>query len=264
MQNLLNYKIINTTNKINKNNWVVFLHGIGGSSNIWFKQIKEFRKHFNLLLIDLPGHGKNNISLENLKEKTFFAVSDEVIKVLDYLKIKKANFVGISLGTIVIQVLNFKYPQRVKAMILGGAVEHFNTFAKTGLTVLNYLKRIIPFFLLYKLSAFILMPKKRNKEARQVFINEAKKITQKEFLIWYTLIKDALNIFDKIDISDKKNKLYIMGDEDFVFTPYILKQNCIKEILVKCGHVCNIEKANEFNKISIDFLNKIYNNSYNN
>ena len=31
--------------------WVTFIHGAGGSSTIWFKQIKSFSKFFNLLLI---------------------------------------------------------------------------------------------------------------------------------------------------------------------------------------------------------------------
>ncbi len=39
--------------------WVVFVHGAGGSSSIWFLQIKEFIRHFNVLLVDLRGHGKS-------------------------------------------------------------------------------------------------------------------------------------------------------------------------------------------------------------
>ena len=34
-------------------NWVTFIHGAGGSSSIWYKQIRTFSKKFNLLLIDL-------------------------------------------------------------------------------------------------------------------------------------------------------------------------------------------------------------------
>ena len=38
----------------NKNNdWVTFLHGFGGSSNIWHKQVRELSKYHNLLFIDL-------------------------------------------------------------------------------------------------------------------------------------------------------------------------------------------------------------------
>ena len=40
--------------------WVTFIHGAGGSSVVWHKQLKYFNNHFNLLFIDLRGHGKSN------------------------------------------------------------------------------------------------------------------------------------------------------------------------------------------------------------
>ncbi|MDX5477069.1 MAG: alpha/beta hydrolase, partial [Cyclobacteriaceae bacterium] len=43
--------------------WVVFIHGAGGSSSIWYKQIREFKEEFNLLLIDLRGHGRSAESI---------------------------------------------------------------------------------------------------------------------------------------------------------------------------------------------------------
>ena len=46
--------------------WVTFVHGAGGSSSIWFKQIREFKKHFNVLLLDLRGHGNSKSSLKNV------------------------------------------------------------------------------------------------------------------------------------------------------------------------------------------------------
>ena len=47
------YKNQNTTK------WVTFVHGAGGSSSIWFKQIRAFKKMFNVLLLDLRGHGNS-------------------------------------------------------------------------------------------------------------------------------------------------------------------------------------------------------------
>ena len=51
----------------NKNKqWITFIHGFGGSSNIWHKQVRELSQHHNLLFIDLRGHGKSrNICLES-------------------------------------------------------------------------------------------------------------------------------------------------------------------------------------------------------
>ncbi len=50
--------------------WVVFVHGAGGSSSIWFKQIKAYKQHFNLLLLDLRGHGKSNSMFKDMIKKT--------------------------------------------------------------------------------------------------------------------------------------------------------------------------------------------------
>jgi pimeloyl-ACP methyl ester carboxylesterase len=76
--------------------WVVFIHGAGGSSSIWFKQIREFKAVHNLLLIDLRGHGKSVNSFLNLwkEEYTFEAVTQDIIEVLDHLKTPPAHIIG--------------------------------------------------------------------------------------------------------------------------------------------------------------------------
>ena len=66
----------------NNNEWITFIHGAGGSSSIWFKQIKNFKSYFNLLLIDLKGHGKSkNIDLED--EDNLDTTNIQIIGVLD-------------------------------------------------------------------------------------------------------------------------------------------------------------------------------------
>lgn len=44
----------------NTTKWVSFVHGAGGSSSIWFRQIRAFKKEFNVLVLDLRGHGNMN------------------------------------------------------------------------------------------------------------------------------------------------------------------------------------------------------------
>jgi hypothetical protein len=43
-------KILNANSK----EWCVFIHGAGGSSSIWHKQVKSYSENFNLLLRKWP------------------------------------------------------------------------------------------------------------------------------------------------------------------------------------------------------------------
>jgi len=88
---------------------ITFIHGAGGSSTIWFKQIRYFRKDFNILLVDLRGHGRSSEVIWK-KEDSFKTLASEVVEVLDELGIQKTHIIGMSLGTIVSQTGANKYP----------------------------------------------------------------------------------------------------------------------------------------------------------
>ena len=114
---MINYSVYkNNSSK----EWVTFVHGAGGSSSIWFRQIKEFKKYFNVILLDLRGHGKSKNFFKNVFEKkyTFKSISNDIVEVLNKEKIKSSHFVGISLGTILIRQLAENYPKMVKLFVL--------------------------------------------------------------------------------------------------------------------------------------------------
>jgi pimeloyl-ACP methyl ester carboxylesterase len=243
--------------------WVVFIHGIGGGSSIWIKQIREFKKHYNLLLVDLPGHGESSYGLKDLNGNSFYDIGNEVLRVLNYENINKAHFVGISLGTIVVRAINDINPEIVSSMVLGGAVEKFNLTAKLIISLGSSLKHFIPYMWLYKLSALILMPRKRHSESRLAFVKEATKLGKEEFIDWFNLHSQIDSLL--LDCNNKNSdtpKLYIMGSEDYMFLPYIKSvvnpsRNELLLVIDKCGHVCNIEKSKEFNEMVISYLSNL-------
>lgn len=254
--------MINYTTYIHKtnNNWVTFIHGAGGSSSIWFKQIREFKKYSNILLVDLRGHGN---SKTKKTAYTFESITKDVLEVLNHLKIKKSHFVGISLGTIVIRQLAENHPQRVSSMIMGGAILKMNFKSQILMRFGNIFKYVLPYLMLYKLFAYIIMPNKRNKESRLLFIREAKKLYQKEFIKWFKLtaeINPVLKWFRQVEINIPT--LYVMGDEDYMFLPSIKEvvkkhtQNSSLHIIEQCGHVVNVEKPIQFNTLALEFIRK--------
>ena len=93
--------------KNNNADWITFVHGAGGSSSIWFRQIKEFKRFFNVILLDLRGHGRSKYHIKNVFEKkyTFKSISNDIVEVLNKENIKSSHFIGISLGTILIRQL---------------------------------------------------------------------------------------------------------------------------------------------------------------
>lgn len=251
----------NTFRNENTQQWVTFVHGAGGSSSIWYKQLRDFKKHFNVMLVDLRGHGKSKKPIyEKLKSYSFKVIGDEIIEVLDHLKIKSSHFVGISLGTIVIREITERFPERTDFMIMGGAVMKLNTRGQVMIRAGAMLKSVIPYLLLYRFFAFIIMPRKRHQESRNLFINEAKKLYQKEFKRWFTLIAEVNPLLKYFRFNDSgKRTLYIMGSEDHMFLPSIsklAKDHKMSELFVvpNCGHVVNVEQPELFNETAIAFL----------
>ncbi|POB79338.1 alpha/beta fold hydrolase [Vibrio vulnificus] len=244
--------------------WVVFVHGAGGSSSIWFKQIKAYKQHFNLLLVDLRGHGKSNQLLKELisNRYTFGAVTQDILKVLDHLKIHSAHFVGMSLGTIIVRNLAELAGERVKSMVLGGAVTRLDARSRILVSLGNFGKHVLPYMWLYKLFAYIVMPQKNQQELRHLFIREAKKLCQKEFKRWFILaaeVNPLMRYFKERELPIPT--LYLMGERDYMFIKPVKEmvaahtQSELLEIK-NCGHVCNVEKPDEFNQHSIDFIQR--------
>lgn len=259
---MLHYKIYE--HKEEGRPWVSFIHGAGGSSSIWYKQLKDFKQHFNVLLVDLRGHGnsKSHLKQNHFPTYTFESVSNEVVEVLDHLGVHKSHFVGISLGTIVIREIAEKHPERVAKMVMGGAILKLNFRSQILMRIGIIFKSVIPYILLYKLFAWIIMPRKKHKESRLLFVREAKKLYQKEFIRWFRMAAEINPLLKghRAKHTDHST-LYLMGDEDHMFLPTIQKlvENLANpkvqlQVIPTCGHVVNVEKPLDFNKRVIGYL----------
>lgn len=247
-------------NGVNKD-WVVFVHGLGGSILTWKKQIKAFSKYYNLLLIDLNGHG-NSCDIKFNKPTEYTEICDNIKEVLDSLNIKRANFVGLSLGTLILVSYTIMYPHTVIKLVMGGGVIKLE---KSKIKLLNFvqsIKNIVPCNLLYSIFSCVIMPNKNHAKSRKIFNREALKIKRKEFISWLTSLEQVKKADKHIESLNKLKDipiLYVMGKEDHMFltgTKSAVEKlrNAKLYIIENCGHVCTIEKYKEFNDTALDFL----------
>ncbi len=111
---------------------------------------------------------------------------------------------GVSLGTILARQLAELEPQRVKSLIMAGAITRLNAQSRILVFLGNAFKRVIPYMWLYRLFAFIIMPRKQHEESRNLFVREAQKLCQKEFIRWFKLTSDInplLKFFKEKDLG---------------------------------------------------------------
>lgn len=239
--------------------WVVFIHGAGGSSTVWHKQIKVFSEHFNVVLLDLRGHGKS-INLPVRNEYSFDFITEDVIQTINDLGIKKAHFAGVSLGTLIVKNIAILKPDMVQSITLTGAITNIAVLSKMMIWFGRTFISIIPYIYLYRMFAHVIMPRKNHKESRLYFIKEVQNISKQEFFRWFKLTSSLQSLINTINLQNYTiPTIYIMGDQDYLFLKPFLSEEYIKnnerlEIIANCGHVVNIEKSDEFNKLALKFM----------
>ena len=254
---MLYHSIYKAENRSNK--WITFIHGAGGNSSIWFNQVRFFKAYFNVLLIDLRGHGKSEVSPKGT-EYTFEIIIDDILNVLDHNKIEKSHFVGISLGSILIQKMIQLHSNRVEKIGLGGAILNLNLQSRFLMFMGKLTQSVFPFIWIYTFFAYVIMPYKAHRKSRALFIKEAKKISHAEFGRWYKLTATILPVLAKIRAKQlKPPTLYIMGIQDYMFLPFVKKiimihQNATMIILPGSGHVVNIDQPDLFNDNLLNFF----------
>ena len=101
----------------NSKDTIVFLHGSGLSHIVWSLTEQFFsNKKFNVLSIDLPGHGNSEGPCLDSIEK----IADWLEKVFEELKLKNIILVGHSQGCLEALEYSFKYKDRLKKIVFVG------------------------------------------------------------------------------------------------------------------------------------------------
>ena len=233
---------------------IVFLHGSGLSHIVWSLAEQFFSsKNYNVLSIDLPGHGNSDGPCLDSVEK----IADWMEKVFDKLKLKNIILVGHSQGCLEILEYSSRYKERLKKLVFVGGSNKMPVhpdlieLAQSGH------------------SDAVKLMMKWGYEGSKKFIggNPVEKIIQSPRDISEILAVD-LNACNNYSNGSEAAKvidlpsMLIFGELDKMVNLEAGKKfsNLIKNstthVIKGCGHMIMIEKAFEMREKILEFLNK--------
>ncbi len=118
--------IVYYTSRKDCREWVLFLHAAFVNHKMFQPQIIYFENKYNILAVDIIGHGK---STDTKKGDCLEKMSAWIYDIMNAEKIKKLHIVGISLGAVLAQDFANRYPEAVNSLACFGGYD-INNFDK--------------------------------------------------------------------------------------------------------------------------------------
>ena len=233
---------------------ILLMHGSGLTHIVWSLHEQFYASQgFNILSVDLPGHGNSEgPSLKSIEE-----ISDWVKSLMNVLNIKKIIIIGHSQGCLVGIDFASRYPNLINSLVLVAGCYKM----PVNQELINYAEAGD--------EKAILLMMKWGYEGSKAFIggNPVKKIINSSREIREVLAVDlnACNNYKGGKESLEKincQTLCIFGDLDKMVPLEVgnkmisMIKNSEKKIINNCGHMIIFEKAFEMRKIVKEFLTK--------
>jgi 3-oxoadipate enol-lactonase len=239
---------------------VVLVHGMVFDHRMWLPQIAALRKNFRIIAYDVRGHGKSAVGDGQYTYRMFV---EDLVAVLDHLKIERAALCGLSMGgSIALRTVEL-YPERVRALVLcdcHGAADSNDAKYWRELAI-NAIKR-------NGLAAFsddfvrkIFAPHTFSSRPEMVEMIRSTIIGTSPLAICGALLAqaartDTTSIFPHINVPT----LLLVGEEDTLTPPSLMRSMHEKipeselRIISGAGHISNLENPDEFNGYLMRFL----------
>lgn len=239
---------------------VVLICGLGSQLQSWATQIPIYSKKFKVIAFDNRGIGRSD------KPDYPYAIeqmADDTIGLLDHLEIKKAHFVGKSMGGMIAQWIGIKYPERVNKLVIGcssGSRDKVgNEILKLGREIttkvgpkagwmaalfLGYTREYIEENFESIMNTFKTVPD--GTEGIKGYLNQSVACEN----------HDVSALLEKI----KSETLVMYGEKDFITAPRRSKQlsilipNSTEKEFKDVGHGFWRERQKEVDKLVLDFL----------
>jgi pimeloyl-ACP methyl ester carboxylesterase len=114
---------------------LLLIHGFGSCGmDSWGDFTEELSKHYRLIIVDQRGHG-GSTGEDRFSHR---ASADDMLALLDHLKIARTRAMGISSGGMTLYHVATKAPGRLSALVTIGATDQFEDQARQMLAQVQF------------------------------------------------------------------------------------------------------------------------------
>ena len=239
---------------------VVCLHGLGGTANTWTPLMPALARH-RVLRPDLPGSGRSTVE-GALSIERFV---DAVLSACTRLNIKRAHFLGHSMGTIVCQHIAVAQPKLVRSLALFGPVHALADPARSAIRARAAKVRSDGLAAMYEVAQALVVGA-LSADTRQrlplavAFVRES---LQRQNPDAYARSCEALADAQAAAVERiEAGALLVTGDADAIAPPQAVRdlagrmKDARVVVLNRCGHWTPVERAEECSRELREFLSQ--------
>lgn len=235
---------------------LVLSNSIATDFSMWDGQIESFSKYFTVLRFDTRGNGRSDAPPGDY---SIGRMALDLIELLDYLRINKVHFCGLSLGGFIGQWLGIHAPERLEKLILANTSPYLGPAKLWNENIhrLHSTRDMIYFEQLFIEGWFPKEMIEAEQENVLPFRKMIRKTSPEGLAGCYAAVRDA--DFRRTNSLIPNKTLIIAGEYDQVTKASHSKQihavvHNSKLVVLPVVHLTNIESKSEFERIVIEFL----------
>ena len=239
-----------------KGNSVVLLHGFLENNTMWDAVVEEISKRNRVICIDLLGHGKTGCIgyIHSMEE-----MAEAVKAVLQELKIRRAIFVGHSMGGYVALAFAEKYPKNVKGLCLLNSTSQADSEERKKLRLRANEMAKENYETLVKMSIGNLFAEQTREQFSEV-IEKVRAEALKTPVRGYIAASEGMRLRENKEavLQTIDKRLMIAGKQDSIlnYDAVVKESNRTKTTLIELpnGHMSHIEAKEELLKALANFV----------
>ncbi|MFN2571723.1 MAG: pyrimidine utilization protein D [Gemmatimonadales bacterium] len=239
---------------------LLLVSGLGGVAAYWKPNLPVLAAKYRVIVHDHRGIGQSSRSLIKYSVDQ---MTDDVVRLMDHLKIERAHLVGHSTGGAIGQTLAIKEPQRLKSMVLFATWPKADRFFRQLFAVRRALLTEVGKEAYVRGGTLFLYPPWWIR-ANEQLLDERERLTIEHFPPVEIVASriDAIVAFDRAaEIGRIKTPTLVLCAKDDAITPAYFSEELAKkvsgaklEILAAGGHCASETVREQFEKALLDFL----------